>query len=103
MSATMPDDPLVAVLSSLAQVGETINEPESQTVTTGIGFSQTSTQSDPEIWAAALEGAFGITSERLSDRSDQMVEELLSRPNIIVLSPDTEVSVVVNSMVQIRP
>lgn len=95
-------DLLVAALSSLGRIGEIINQPQTQTVTSGLGYSQTSTRSDPEIWAAALEGAFGTTAERLSDRSDQMIEEMLSRPNVIVLTPESDVSVVVNSFFQVR-
>jgi Bacterial conjugation TrbI-like protein len=94
-------DLLVGALSALGRVGEIINQPESQTVTTGRGFSQTSTQSNPSVLAAVLEGAFATTAERLSSRSDTMVEEMLQRPNVFVLAGETEVSVVVNSLFRI--
>jgi hypothetical protein len=94
-------DLLVGALSALGRVGEIINQPESQTVTTGRGFSQTSTQSNPSVLAAVLEGAFATTAERLSSRSDTMIEEMLQRPNVFVLAGETEVSVVVNSLFRI--
>jgi Bacterial conjugation TrbI-like protein len=94
-------DLLVGALSALGRVGEIINQPESQTTTTGRGFSQTSTRSSPSVLAAVLEGAFETTAERLSSRSDTMVEEMLQRPNVLVLAGETEVSVVVNSLFRI--
>jgi hypothetical protein len=94
-------DLLVGALSALGRVGEIINQPESQTTTTGRGFSQTSTRSNPSVLAAVLEGAFETTAERLSSRSDTMVEEMLQRPNVLVLAGETEVSVVVNSLFRI--
>jgi Bacterial conjugation TrbI-like protein len=94
-------DLLVGALSALGRVGEIINQPESQTTTSGRGFSQTSTRSNPSVLAAVLEGAFETTAERLSSRSDTMVEEMLQRPNVLVLSGETEVSVVVNSLFRI--
>jgi hypothetical protein len=94
-------DLLIGALSALGRVGEIMNQPESQTVTTNGRFSQTSTRSNPSVLAAVLEGAFETTAERLSSRSDTMVEEMLQRPNVLVLAGETKVSVVVNSLFRI--
>jgi Bacterial conjugation TrbI-like protein len=94
-------DLLVGALSALGRVGEIINQPESQTTTPGRDFSQTSTRSNPSVLAAVLEGAFETTAERLSSRSDTRVEEMLQRPDVLVLPGETEVSVVVNSLFRI--
>ncbi|PSB49173.1 hypothetical protein C7B80_02960 [Cyanosarcina cf. burmensis CCALA 770] len=96
-------DLLIGALSGLSKVGEIVNRPKSQTIATGIGYSQTTTQSDPQVWAAALEGIFGVTAERMSERSDQKIKELLSRPSVKVLAAGSSASVVVSSFFQVMP
>ncbi|WP_414516393.1 hypothetical protein [Nostoc sp. PCC 9305] len=99
-------DLLVGLLSSLGKVGSIVNQPRTQssTVVSSGTFNQStiSSNSNPQIWAAALEGFFSPVSERLSRRSDQAVQELLQRPNIQFLPEGTEVSVVVNSFLKVE-
>jgi hypothetical protein len=99
-------DLLIGLLSGLGRVGSVINQPRTQsnTITSGGTFSQSviTTTSDPEIWAAALEGFFSPTADRISQRSDQVVQELMQRPNIQFLPEGTKVSVVVNSFLKIN-
>jgi hypothetical protein len=99
-------DLLVGLLSSLGKVGSIVNQPRTQssTVVSGGSFNQSTvtTNSDPQIWAAALEGFFIPVSDRLSRRSDQAVQELLQRPNIQYLPEGTQVSVVVNNFLKIE-
>lgn len=98
-------DLLVGLLSSLGRVGSIVNQPRTQssTVVSSGTFNQSTitSNSNPQIWAAALEGFFSPVSERLSRRSDQAVQELLQRPNIQFLPEGTEVSVVVNSFLKV--
>lgn len=99
-------DLLVGLLSSLGKVGSIVNQPRTQssTVVSSGTFNQSSitSNSNPQIWAAALEGFFSPVTERLSRRSDQAVQELLQRPNIQFLPEGTEVSVVVNSFLKVE-
>jgi Bacterial conjugation TrbI-like protein len=99
-------DLLVGLLSSLGKVGSIVNQPRTQssTVVSSGTFNQSTvtSNSNPQIWAAALEGFFSPVSERLSKRSDQAVQELLQRPNIEFLPEGTEVSVVVNSFLKVE-
>ncbi|MCC5602451.1 TrbI/VirB10 family protein [Nostoc favosum] len=99
-------DLLVGLLSSLGKVGSIVNQPRAQssTVVSSGTFNQSTitSNSNPQIWAAALEGFFSPVSERLSRRSDQAVQELLERPNIQFLPEGTEVSVVVNSFLKVE-
>ncbi|MBN3961517.1 TrbI/VirB10 family protein [Nostoc sp. NMS8] len=99
-------DLLVGLLSSLGKVGSIVNQPRTQssTVVSSGTFNQSTitSNSNPQIWAAALEGFFSPVSERLSRRSDQAVQELLQRPNILFLPEGTEVSVVVNSFLKVE-
>lgn len=94
-------DLLVGILSSLGRMGEILNQPEVETRTASSDedFAQTviSRSREPELWAAALEGFFSSTADRLSGRSDKAVEELLSRPNVAVLPEKTKTSIVINS------
>ncbi|PIG91585.1 TrbI/VirB10 family protein [Gloeocapsopsis sp. IPPAS B-1203] len=101
--AVVRQDLLIGVLSGLNKVGEIVNRPRSQTIATGSGYSQITIQSDPQVWAAALEGVFGVTAERLSERSDQTIKELLRRPNVKVLAAGNSASVVVSSFFQVMP
>ncbi|TAE59649.1 MAG: hypothetical protein EAZ76_05270 [Nostocales cyanobacterium] len=99
-------DLLVGLLSSLGRVGNIVNQPRTQssTVVSGGSFNQSTvtTNADPQIWAAALEGFFDPLSDRLSRRSDQAVQELLQRPNIQFLPEGMEVSVVVNNFLKVQ-
>jgi small nuclear ribonucleoprotein (snRNP)-like protein len=100
-TAIARQDLLVAILGSLGRIGEILNQPEVETRTASSDedFAQTviSRSREPELWAAALEGFFSTTADRLSERSDQAVEELLSRPNVAVLPEETKTSIVINS------
>lgn len=99
-------DLLIGLLSSLGRVGGIINQPRTQssTVSSGGGFNQSviTTSAEPQIWAAALEGFFNPITERMSQRSDQNMQELLQRPNVQFVSEGTEVSVVVNSFLRVN-
>jgi hypothetical protein len=99
-------DLLIGLLSSLGRVGGIINQPRTQssTVSSGGGFNQSviTTSAEPQIWAAALEGFFNPIAERMSQRSDQNMQELLQRPNVQFVSEGTEVSVVVNSFLRVN-
>jgi Bacterial conjugation TrbI-like protein len=98
-------DLLTGLLSSLGRVGTIINQPRTQssTTTSGGNFNQSviTSSAEPQIWAAALEGFFNPIAERLSRRSDQMMQELLQRPNVQFVPEGTEVSVVVNSFLRV--
>jgi hypothetical protein len=99
-------DLLIGLLSSLGRVGGIINQPRTQssTVSSGGSFNQSviTTSAEPQIWAAALEGFFNPIAERMSQRSDQNMQELLQRPNVQFVSEGTEVSVVVNSFLRVN-
>ena len=99
-------DLLIGVLSSLSRVGGVVNQPRTQssTVTTsgGVNQSTSTTSADPEIWAAALEGFFNPVAERIAQRSDQTLQDLRQRPPIQFIAEGMEVSVVVNSFLEIN-
>ena len=99
-------DILVGLLSGLAKIGELINQPREEITieddSDSIDRTTTrTTRDDPDIVAAALEGFFGVTSERLRERSDDIVEELLNRPNVLIVAQDSPVSIFFNSFVKI--
>jgi hypothetical protein len=99
-------DLLIGVISSLGRVGEIINQPRTQSSSSSssFGFSQSTvtTTSNPNVLAAALEGFFKVTGDRLTKRSDQAVQEMLKKPNVAVVPEGTEVSVFVNSFLRVR-
>lgn len=99
-------DLFVGVVASLGRIGEIINRPEQETIIQQNGsFSSaisTSRTSKTNILAAALEGFFDPMSKRLTTRSDQAVQELKKRPNVVVIPERTQVSIFVNSFLTIN-
>lgn len=99
-------DLLVSLLSGLGKVGEVVNRPreDNTIIFDGLGSSQVSrrTTREPDLLAAALEGAFGVAADRLRQRSDKTTDELLSKPKVLVVKKGEEVSVVFNTFFEIQ-
>jgi hypothetical protein len=100
-------DLLISLFSGLAKVGEVFTEPEQTATFSNNGFGGLSTSTitqnrSPKIWSAVLDGFFNPLADRLSERSQQQIEELLSRPTIAVVPTGTSVSLIVNGIVQIQ-
>lgn len=100
-------DVLVGVINSLGRVGEIINRPTQEVFSQQRGYFgsttiQTTSKRRPSVLAAALEGFFTPTAERLRERSDRATQELLKRGNVAIVPEGTEVSVFVNSFVSLR-
>lgn len=99
-------DFLVSLLSGLGKIGEVVNRPQEDNtiIFDGVGSSQVSrrTTREPDLLAAALEGAFGVAADRLRQRSDKTTDELLSNPKVLVVKKGEEVSVVFNTFFEIQ-
>ena len=100
-------DILVGILGSLGRVGEIINRPAQETFSQQSGFFgstavKTTTSSEPNILAAALEGFFTPTAQRLREKSDRNAQELLKRGNVAIVPEGTQVSVFVNAFVTVQ-
>lgn len=99
-------DFLVSLLSGLGKIGEVVNRPreDNTIIFDGLGSSQVSrrTTREPDLLAAALEGAFGVAADRLRQRSDKTTDELLSKPKVLVVKKGEEVSVVFNTFFEIQ-
>lgn len=100
-------DILVGILGSLGRVGEIINRPAQETFSQQSGFFgstavKTTTSPEPNILAAALEGFFTPTAQRLRERSDRNAQELLKRGNVAIVPEGTQVSVFVNAFVTVQ-
>jgi hypothetical protein len=99
-------DFLVSLLSGLGKMGEVVNRPreDNTIIFDGFNSSQVSrrTTREPDLLAAALEGAFGVAAERLRQRSDRTTDELLSKPQVWVVRKGEAVSVVFNTFFEIQ-
>ena len=100
-------DILVGIFGSLGRVGEIINRPAQETFSQQSGFFgstavKTTTSREPNILAAALEGFFTPTAQRLRERSDRNAQELLKRGNVAIVPEGTQVSVFVNAFVTVQ-
>jgi hypothetical protein len=73
----------VALMGALGKVGEILNRPTSQTSTGSMFYSSsTTTNPPPNILGAVLEGGFDALHDQVSDRQQQEIEAILSRPNV---------------------
>lgn len=89
-----------AVISGLARAAELINQPKSSTVITSAGGSTvTQDNGDTDILAGVLEGAFDQLTQQMTQRNQAALEEILSRPTVWHLPPDTEIEVFINRTV----
>lgn len=99
-------DFLVSLLSGLGKIGEVVNRPQEDNtiILNGLSSSQASrrTTREPNLLAAALEGAFGVAADRLRQRSDKATEALLSQPKVLVVKQGEEVSVVFNTFFEVQ-
>ncbi len=105
--AIAQQDLLVGILGAGARATELINEPDEEFVDQrDTRFSSTSrrstTREDRDILAAAFEGFFGITRDRLVERSNQATQELLNRQPVFVVDQGTGVTVIVNSFLEVN-
>jgi hypothetical protein len=76
-------DASVALMGALGKVGEILNRPTSQTSTGSVFYSaSTTTNPPPNILGAVLEGGFDALHDQVSDRQQQEIEAILSRPNV---------------------
>lgn len=96
-------DFLMGAIGALARVGKIVNQPDEEvTVTDGGTVIAKSTKGEPDLMAAALEGFFTPLSEAMQERSQAIVQELMSRENIAVLPEGMEVSVLVKSFLTVE-
>lgn len=72
----------IALMGALGQVGSLLNRPSNQTTTTSPYLSTTSiSNGQSNLLGGILEGGFGKLADRISQRQQQQVEEILQRPN----------------------
>ncbi|KAM3092520.1 TrbI/VirB10 family protein [Phormidesmis sp. 146-35] len=75
-------DIAIALMGALGQVGSLLNRPSNQTTTTSPYLSTTSiSNGQSNLLGGILEGGFGKLADRISQRQQQQVEEILQRPN----------------------
>ena len=100
----LQQDLTIGILSGLGKVGEVLTEPEQSTTFNGaFGTTTTTTRSrDPEIWSAVLDGVFNPLAKRMSDRSQQEINELLRRPTVAAIPVGTSVSIITNGFITIE-
>ncbi|MGK7875418.1 MAG: hypothetical protein AB4426_19595 [Xenococcaceae cyanobacterium] len=99
-------DLLVSVLSGIGRVGEVFTEPEQTSTFSNSTFGGSSSSTvirsrEPQIWSAVLDGFFNPLAQRISNRSDQQIKQLLSRPNVAIVPVGTETSITINGFVRI--
>jgi len=107
-SKTAKQNIMAGLLSAVSKVSELANRPRNQSssVITSGGFSQVISNTSnpkPNLLAAAAEGFFGTTAKRFSQRAEQNAQEILAQPDVLVVPPQTSVSVFFNTFFQVVP
>jgi hypothetical protein len=75
-------DITISLMGALGQVGSLLNRPSNQTIMTSPYLSTTSmSNGQSDLLGGILEGGFGKLADRISQRQQQQVEEILQRPN----------------------
>ncbi|MFN9760250.1 MAG: TrbI/VirB10 family protein [Pseudanabaena sp.] len=93
-------DAATFITSALAEVGKLTNSPTTTSSISSIGGSATvSTAPPPNYLGAAISGGFGILSETLNRRNQQVLEEIKTRPNVFFIPAGKELQVFVNQTV----
>lgn len=90
----------LGLMSGLAKVGEVVNQPdiESSISQSNGGFSsiQTSRNGNRSLLGAFAQGAFGTVSKQVEERNQKAIAEIIKRPNIWFIPPNTKINVQVN-------
>ena len=84
-------------IGALGRVGQVINRPDSQVITTGTFGSTVSTDNgDSDILAAVLEGGADQISDRLDERNEDRLDELLDRDVIFYLPEEMQLEIYIS-------
>lgn len=103
----LKQDLLVGALSSLGKIGEIINRPEEEIVREDDGFDsyrreQRTSSGERDVLAAALEGFFDATANRIGKRSEHSVQQQLGSKPVLVVPEGEKATVYVNSFLEVK-
>lgn len=95
-------DLTVALIGALGQVGSLLNRPGNQTTTTSPYLSTTSTSNgQTNVLGGLLEGGFSKLADRVSERQQREIDEVLKRPNLWYVPAGKSLIVFTNSVMEI--
>jgi hypothetical protein len=88
------------LFGSLSKVGEVLNKPDVQqsinSSSGGFSYSTTTNNRRPNLLGAVLEGGFGPLTDKILQRNEQAIQEIMSRPNVWYIRAGENVQVFVN-------
>ena len=103
--SNLGQDILIGAMGAGSKGFEILNLPEEEIVeesNSSYGsYRRRSHRSDRSLVRGALEGAFETTKERLSERSERIIEDRQNRPATYRIRSQTEVRVYVNSLFEV--
>lgn len=95
-------DITVALLGALGQVGGLLNRPGNQTTTTSPYLSTTSiSNGQTNILGGLLEGGFGKLADRVAQRQQQEIDQILKRPNLWYVPANRELTIFVSAPMEV--
>lgn len=95
-------DITVALLGALGQVGGLLNRPGNQTTTTSPYLSTTSiSNGQTNVLGGLLEGGFGKLADRVAQRQQQEIDQILKRPNLWYVPANRELTIFVSEPMEV--
>ncbi|MEX0270490.1 TrbI/VirB10 family protein [Leptolyngbyaceae cyanobacterium UHCC 1019] len=95
-------DITVALLGALGQVGGLLNRLGNQTTTTSPYLSTTSiSNGQTNILGGLLEGGFGKLADRVAQRQQQEIDQILKRPNLWYIPANRELTIFVSAPMEV--
>ena len=92
----------IALMGALGQVGSLLNRPSNQTSTTSPYLSTTSiSNGQTNLLGGILEGGFSKLADRISQRQQKQVEEVLQRPNFWYVPAGQTIQIFTTSSVEV--
>ena len=103
----LKQDLLLGALSSLGKIGEVINRPDEEIIREDGGFDsyrreRRTNSGESDILAAALEGFFEATADRVGKRAERSVQQQLASKPLLVVPEGKKATVYVNSFLEVR-
>jgi Bacterial conjugation TrbI-like protein len=86
-----------AALAGIGSAAELYNRPNSQTITSGSGFSSITQSSDPDYGAAFVQGGTESLLSALQNQQEQAQQEAEQAPPVFVIDQGTKLRLYVNS------
>jgi hypothetical protein len=93
-------DSMTVLTGALGRVGQVLTQPSSTVSSVGLGSTTVVTNQSPNILGAVLDGGFSSLPATWSQRNQQALQEIASRPNVYQIPQGRSVRIFVNQTLE---